>query len=80
MYFNSRIIFGTISIVNVMFIWSIWHRVVAVTSWRAMLIMDIDDRCHVCMNDIPETIAHKFCDCRVAHTQHGNSPLESLIP
>ena len=48
------------------FIWSIWHRAVAVNSWRARFIVNIDDKCHMCMNDILETIFHKLWDRRVA--------------
>ena len=48
------------------FIWSIWHKAVAVNAWRVMFIEAIDNTCHMCMVDILETIIHKFWDCRIA--------------
>ena len=38
-----------------------------VTSWRAKVIVDIDDKCQTCMADIPQTITHRFWDYRMAH-------------
>jgi hypothetical protein len=48
------------------FIWSLWHKVVAVNSWRVRFIDEIDDKCLMCALDIPETIAHRFWDCKFA--------------
>ena len=40
--------------------WSLWHKAVALNSWRARLIVDVEDKYHMCARDIPKTIAHKF--------------------
>lgn len=50
------------------FIWSIWHKAVAVTSWRARFIDYVNDKCWMCNLDLLETIAHKFWNCKIAHT------------
>lgn len=42
------------------FIWSIWHKAIAVNSWRDRFIKDIDGNCLMCMLDIVETIVHRF--------------------
>lgn len=41
------------------FIWSIWHKVIVLNSWRARVIADIDDKCQMCMLDILKTITHR---------------------
>lgn len=41
------------------FIWVIWHKAIAVNLWRARLITDVDDKCHMCACDIMET----FVEC-----------------
>lgn len=47
------------------FIWSIWHKAMAVNTWCVMFIKDIDDKCCMCNNDILKAIAHMFWDCRI---------------
>lgn len=61
------------------FIRSIWYRAVVVESWSVRLITDVDDKCQMCMAYMPETIAHKLWDCRVAGGL-GTSHLVSSIP
>lgn len=48
------------------FIWSLWQKVVAINSWRVRFIAEIDDKCLMCALNIPETIAHRFWDCKCA--------------
>lgn len=41
-----------------MFILSFWNKAIAVNSWTTIFIMDIDDKCHMCTQRIPKTIAY----------------------
>ena len=49
------------------FDWSIWNKVIVVNSWRAQFIRDINDKCLMCSTNIPDSIAHRFRDCKIAH-------------
>lgn len=39
-----------------------------VNSWHVHFLKDVDDTYHMCNANIPETIMHRFWDCRLAHT------------
>ena len=41
------------------FIWSIWHKAVAVNEWRAR-IASISKQCVVCLPNTSESVKHKF--------------------
>jgi len=45
------------------FLWSIWHKAVAVHSWRAKVTSGIDTRCNCCNLGVEETLAHCFYEC-----------------
>jgi len=40
--------------------WSIWHNVVAINSWRAQIVQGIDTSCKCCTMDMEEFPLHKF--------------------
>ena len=48
------------------YVWSIWHKAVAINAWRARFIQDIKNEYHLWMVDTTKTIAHRFRDCRFA--------------
>ena len=46
------------------FMWSIWHKVVAVNEWRAKIApASISKQCPFCLPNTSESIKHKFWDC-----------------
>ena len=46
------------------FMWSIWHKAVAVNEWRARIApASISKQCVFCMPNTSESIKHKFWDC-----------------
>ena len=46
------------------FIWSIWHKAVAVNEWRARIApASISKQCVFCLPNTSETVKHKFWDC-----------------
>lgn len=47
------------------FIWAIWHKTMVVNSWMAIFIAFVDDKCHMCASNIPETLVHEFWDYRI---------------
>lgn len=48
------------------FTWSVWHKPVAIDSWRARFIKGIDNKCLMCRMDILEIITCSFWDCIIA--------------
>jgi hypothetical protein len=50
------------------FIWSIWHKAVAVNEWRARIApASISKQCIFCLPNTSESVKHKFWDCIQAH-------------
>ena len=47
------------------FIWSVWHKAVAVNDWRKVAYLNIDSSCPFCPG-LPETILHRFWECTQA--------------
>ena len=46
------------------FIWSIWHKAVAVNEWRARIApASISKQCIFCLPNTSESVKHKFWDC-----------------
>ena len=46
------------------FIWSIWHKAVAVNEWRARIApVSISKQCVFCLPHTSESVKHKFWDC-----------------
>jgi hypothetical protein len=46
------------------FMWSIWHKVVAVNEWRAQIrLASISKQCPFCLPNTSESVKHKFWDC-----------------
>ena len=46
-----------------MFMWSIWHKAVAIHEWRARIApASISKQCPFCLPNISESIKHKFRD------------------
>ena len=46
------------------FIWSIWHKAVAVNEWRARIApVSISKQCPFCLPNTSESVKHKFWDC-----------------
>ena len=46
------------------FIWSIWHKAVAVNEWRARIApASISKQCVFCLPNTSESVKHKFWDC-----------------
>jgi hypothetical protein len=55
------------------FIWAFWHEAVAINSWRARFIVEVDNKCLMCGRNILETIVHYFWECRMARRAWGVS-------
>lgn len=68
---------GSRNMKEIIFSWSIWNKSIAINTWRARFIEDIDDKCHMCNDDTLETIQCRFWDCRVARIA-WNLPLVSF--
>jgi hypothetical protein len=49
---------------EVAFIWSIWHKAVAINEWRARIApTSISKQCIFCLPNTSELVKHKFWDC-----------------
>lgn len=49
------------------FIWSVWHKALAVNEWRQVAYLNIDASCPFCPG-LPETILHRFWECQQARS------------
>jgi hypothetical protein len=45
------------------FLWSVYHKAVAVNHWRAQIGPHINSMCVCCPNNVPETVLHRFIFC-----------------
>jgi len=45
------------------FMWSIWHNVIAVHSWRMKIVLDIDTNCSCCDLGVEKNPIHRFFSC-----------------
>ena len=49
---------------EVAFMWSIWHKAVAVNEWRARVVpVSISKQCIFCLPNTSESVQHKLWDC-----------------
>lgn len=61
------------------FIWSNWQ-VVALNSWKAKFIANIDEKCIMCETNIPKTVTHRFWECMVARSawEFSNNVVDNM--
>ena len=57
--------------------WMIWHKAVAINSWRGAIAQEIDQSCLICLRGIRETVMHRFWECSAA--QRAWSWCEAII-
>ena len=49
---------------KIAFMWSIWHKAMAINEWRARIALaSISKQCVFCLPNTSELIKHKFWDC-----------------
>ena len=46
--------------------WLTWHKGVAVNVWKGMISLAIDVSCQVCLEELSQSITHRFWNCTQA--------------
>jgi hypothetical protein len=49
-------------------LWQVWHRAVAINTWRGKISINIDKSCVVCQQGVEETVLHRFWTCQGSQT------------